>query len=339
MNSQGKDQRVRFLHLAFHIHQQLFFDGMMISGFYNWHRVFEAMQNDQPLKNPNYYGKFGYWHQEEDHLNDYDIIFIGISSPELIGNLASSIREKIGVNSKTKLVANVDYAVEMWPQAFNLTHLRHELLQCDYIFAAENAMVSHLEALTNRKIHSFSHPTDIRQLKNFGKPIDQRNNRMLSVVHRYDNNWQDLYLATKDIAGIENHAVLLDPSRKIDCLPYFKYIVDGLPYPQFIDMLSKSKLVADSYHKMHSYGRIPVECACLRVPVVSTDWVTSALNLWPETTILAGDVNAQKKMLQKLLTDPVFYKKVTDYAYDAVEACGYEAAITNFMNMVNGKDR
>lgn len=326
--------KLRFLHLAFHIHQQLFFDGMMISGFYNWHRVFETMQNPEPLKNPNYYGKFGYWHQEKNNLNDYDVIFIGISRPELMGNLASMIREKIGVNSKTKLVANVDYAVEMWPMAFNPTHLKHELDKCDYIFAAELSMVSHLKALTNREIHYFSHPTDIRQLKSFAKPLDKRDNKTLTTVHRYDNNWYDMFLATQNLKGTEIYAVLLDPAPKIDCLPYFDYVLDGMPYPHFIDVLSKSRLVIDSYHKMHSYGRIPVECACLKVPIVSTDWVTSALNIWPETTVAAGDVYGQYQMAQKLLDDKVFYEKVAEEAYNRVEACSYENTFMAFMNMI-----
>jgi len=330
-----QQKKYRFLHIAFHIHQQLFFEGLIISGFYNHHRVFELLQNEDPMRNPNYYGKFGYWHQEKGKLDQYDIIFVGISRPELQGNLMSLIREELGVNSKTKVVANVDYAVEMWPMAFNATHLRHELDKADYIFAAEKSMVSHLKALmNNRTIHYFSHPTDLRTLKKLGQPIEGRQNRNLAIIHRYDNNWMDMYIATKDLKGIETYAVLLDPGIQVECLPYFQFTVNGLPYPQFMEMLSHSRICMDSYHKMHSYGRMPVECACLRVPIVSTDWVTSATEIWPEITVPAGDIFAQREMAQRLIDDPAFYKTVTDLAYDRVEACGYEASMHNFLKML-----
>lgn len=330
-----ENKKYRMLHLAFHIHIQLFFDGLMISGFYNWHKVFELLQNENPQKNPNFYGKFGYWHQERNRLEDYDIIFVGVSRPELQGNLLSLIREKLGPNSKTKVVANVDYAVEMWPMAFNATHLRHELDKADFIFAAERSMVSHLKALMSPKqIFHFPHPTDLRTLKRIAQPIEGRQNRNLAIIHRYDNNWMDMYIATKDLIGIENYAILLDPGIQVECLPYFDQCVNGVPYPQFMEMLSQSKICMDSYHKMHSYGRVPVECACLRVPVISTDWVTSAIDIWPEITVPAGDVLAQRNMAQRLLDDPIFYKHVTDLAYDRVESCGYEKSIENFINMI-----
>ena len=143
-----------------------------------------------------------------------------------------------------------------------------------------------------------------------------------------------MYIATKDLKNVETYAILLDPGIQIECLPYFQYTVNGLPYPQFMEMLSHSKIVTDSYHKMHSYGRIPVECACLRTPIVSTDWVTSATELWPETTVPAGDVLAQRDMAQRLIDDPKFYKEVADLAYDRVESCGYENSLKNFIEMI-----
>jgi len=315
----------KFIHVAYHIHQQLFQDGLMISGFYNWHRAFG--------------GEFAYYSLVRDKIKDYDIIFVGVSKPELDGCIMSRIREDLGPNSKAIVVACVDYAVEMWQNTFLPAQLKYELDKADFIFASEIAMLSHLQALLpHRKIYHLIHPTDTGQLKRFTKPYDMRRNALLAIIHRYDNNWLDMYLATHSLEKeTDVYAIMLDSGIKVDILKYFKYTKDPESYGRFIEFLSEAKVCTESYHRIHSYGRIPVECACLKVPVVSTDIVTSAKIFWPDTTVLAGDVYGQSKMLERLLHDEEFYINVTEKAYNAIEAVNYPNSVKRLIDMIEGR--
>ena len=69
----------KFLHLAHHIHDTLLSAPLLIGGFYNWHRVMG--------------GEFDLHAHKKGNLKDYDIIFLGLSKPELEGMLISEIRE------------------------------------------------------------------------------------------------------------------------------------------------------------------------------------------------------------------------------------------------------
>jgi hypothetical protein len=281
-----------FLHVAYHIHQQLFQDGMMISGFYNWHKVFN-------------------------------------------GCIISDIKHHLPKNNNTIIVACVDYAVEMWQGVFNPNHLKYELDQADFIFAAELSMVSHVKSLLpHRTIHHILHPTNTQAIKALCKPEDLRRNALLAIIHRYDNNWLDMHLATKNLKEVDVYGCMLDGGIEVEILPFFQFTKRPESYGKFIDFLSEAKICIDSYHRMHSYGRMGVECACLKVPFVSTNSVTSALMLWPETTIQSGYTYDQESMIKKILNDKDFCKKVVDEAYNRVEICNYENSFYNFMKMI-----
>jgi hypothetical protein len=320
----------KFLHVAYHIHQQLFQDGMMISGFYNWHRVFKG---DFDYENLN---------KTQQNIKDdvYDIIFVGISRPEITGCIISDIRHKLPKNSKAIIVACVDYAVEMWQGVFNPNHLKYELDQADFIFAAELSMVSHVKSLLpHRQIYHILHPTDIVTLKKMCKPEELRRNALLAIIHRYDNNWLDMHLATKNLDMIDVYGCMLDGGIEVEILPFFQFTKKPDSYGKFVDFLSEAKICIDSYHRMHSYGRMGVECACLKVPFISTTSVTSALMLWPETTIQSGYTYDQENMVRKVLEDKDFCKKVVDEAYKRVDICNYENSFYSFMRMIGKMEK
>ena len=329
---------IKFLHVAYHIHQQLFQDGMMISGFYNWHRVFDTYAQMMLKEAGKGYSKFTYQPltNVRENLEDYDVIFVGISKPELEGCIISDIRSKLPKNTDTLVVACVDYAVEMWQGVFNPNNLKYQLDQADFIFCAELAMVSHVKSLLpHRDIYHMMHPTDTDTLKKLCKPEETRRNALLSIIHRYDNNWLDMHLATKNFIGeIDTYGVMLDGSLEVGILPYFEYVKRPETYGKFIDFLSEAKMCVDSYHRMHSYGRMGVECACLKVPFVAPDTVTSAMMFWPDTTIRAGYTYDQEMMVRKLLKDDDFRKKVTDEAYKRVDMCNYQNSFFSFMKMI-----
>lgn len=269
-------------------------------------------------------GKFTLFKTEQGRLENYDILFIGMSKPELDGKVASQIRKEIG-DSKTKLVICIDYAIELWQGVFNPYDLENELMQADMIFVSEPMMQSHVRAILNdrKTVHLIAHPTNIDALSNFYKPKELRTNEIAALIHRYDNNWLAPFLAIKDLPW-NTHAILLEPSIEQQVYAYFKFLRPGTDFLQYLDWVSRMKVLVDSYHRIHTYGRTAVDNACIQLPTVGGDWTYSQKYLWPDLTVPAGDVFGQKQLIKKLMTDDAFYNDCCEKANDLVQHFSYE---------------
>jgi len=291
----------------------------MIGGFYNWHL---AMKGDFKL----------YSKQVEERLADYDIVFVGISRPELDGVIMSRMRRALGENSKTKLVACIDYAIELWQGTFNPHVLENELMQADMIFTAEPTMQLWVKALIgNRKpVHHIVHPSNIEAIQQIAKPIEQREESIAAIIHRYDNYWLPMYLVAKNLEW-DTTAVLLDPSIEVQILAYFPLTKHGFQFTQYLDWVSRKKVCFDSYHRIHAYGRTAVDNASLQLPTVGTDWVFGQKYLWPDLTVPAGDVNGEIRLITKLFKEPEFYLDCVEKAKENVQLFSYENRKKEFL--------
>ena len=301
----------KFIHLANHRHENLFNAPVMIGGFYNWHL---AMQGD-----------FNLFKAKQGSLEEHDIIFIGMSKPELDGVVATRIRQEIGWESKTKLVICIDYAVELWQNTFQPYLLEQELCQADMVFVSEPSMLEHVRALINdkRPVHHIPHPTNIEPLMKMRKDVELRSEEIIALVHRYDNNWMAPFIVTKDLPW-NTHAILLNGEMVPQLHAFFKYLKPGLEFLQYLDFASRKKVLVDSYHRIHTYGRSAVDCAAIGLPCVGSNWQWAQTLLWPNITTEPAYLQQQKEIVIKLMEDDVFYKEQIEYADTKLDFFSYE---------------
>ncbi|HEX3046582.1 MAG TPA: hypothetical protein VHY08_17635 [Bacillota bacterium] len=112
------------------------------AGFYQWLKVFEG----QVIK-------------AEDGLNSlhdgvYDLIHIRLTGANL--DLIHQVREKLGLDSRTKIVLSLDIPVEYWPREFKQPErLRQTVLLADFVFATEYPIARALEERVGRKSMKF----------------------------------------------------------------------------------------------------------------------------------------------------------------------------------------
>lgn len=246
--------------------------------------------------------------------------------------MLSRIRQEIGWDTKTKVVVVIDYAHELWQSTFNPWQLENELMQADMIFTAEPTMGSAVNAIIGgrKPVHHIVHPSNVDAIEQISKPIENRMDQMASIIHRYDNNWLSVHLVDKNLS-IDNHVVLLDPGIELQVLAFFKFTKHGFKFTEYLNWVSQCKLILDSYHKIHTYGRTPVDNASLKMPTVGSDWTYSQQYLWPELTVPAGDVWAQVKIIEKLLKEKEFYTDCVEYASEKVDRYRYPNRVKEFM--------
>lgn len=287
--------------------------------FYNWHLAME--------------GEFSLFKAKQGCLEDYDILFIGMSKPELDGVVATRIREEIGWDSKTKLVVCIDYAVELWQNTFQPYLLEQELRQADMIFVSEPSMLSHVKTLINNKkpVHHIPHPTNIGPIAKMKKDIELRSEEIVALIHRYDNNWLCPFIVTKDLPW-NTHAILLMGEAVQQLHAYFKYLKPGLEFVQYLEFASRKKVLVDSYHRLHTYGRSAVDCACIGLPCVGSNWQWAQNLLWPSITTEPAYLQEQKELITKLMEDETFYRDCIDYADSKLDFFSYENRKQDLLN-------
>ena len=309
-NKKAKD--IKYLLLSEYIHDQLLSEDITRTGLYQWLNVF-----DGEIKLP----------REVDDYSKYDIIQINMSAQDI--HLVRDVKERLGTDTKTKVILNNDYTTEMWQSAFDYpSTMSREINGADMLFGTEYFQVTALSELSGRKAYIIPHPADVKRLKSI-IPIPKKN--ILSTIwRRYDNFYWIPHLATR------NHGMttqLLGYDKDVDkkvwvATTLFDMVSRGTNYFEFTDQLRESKIVYNPF-TFHSYDRTTVDCAALGVPVVGSNRTQSMQICYPETCVDPYDVHTSRYLISRLNEDKAFYDHVVEVARKNVE----------FYNHLNSKER
>jgi len=309
----GKPSKdIKYVLVTNFIHKQLLDEELTRTGLYQWINVFRG-----DVKYP----------RDILDYNEYDIVQVNLSAQDVY--LLGDIKEALGENSKTKLIVNNDYTTEMWGKAFDYpTMLERELRYPDMVFGTEYFQITALAEISGRKCYVIPHPADIRRLKSLSELPKQP---VISTLwRRYDNNSYIPSLVAR------NHGLttqLIGYDKNVDprfhlTTTLFDYVLAGTNYFDFCDQLRESQIIYDPF-TYHSYSRTTVDTAALGVAVVGSDRTQSMQMCYPYTCVDPYDVNKARLLIDKLLEDKDFYKKVVDTALEMSE----------FYNHTNSKER
>jgi len=299
-NKPAKD--IKYVLVTNYIHEALLKEELARTGLYQWQNVFNG------------YVRFP---RDIKDYNDYDIVQVNLSAQDV--PLIGDIRDAIGKNSKTKLIVNNDYTTEVWGTSFRgPTTLAREIRPADMIFGTEYYQVTALSELTGRKCYIIPHPCDVKRLKLL-EPVKQKN-YLTTIWRRYDNFTYIPHLV------VRNHNLitqLIGYDKKVDRSTWltttlFDYVLQGTNCFDFWKQMRESKIIYDPF-TFHSYNRSIVECAAFGIPVVGSNRTQSINICYPFTKVDPFDVLSARKLIDKLLTDKEFYKKVVEYAKNASE--------------------
>ena len=246
-------------------------------------------------------------------------------------HILGEVRRIIGWDSKTKLVANNDYTVELWQGSFEyFPGFVQALDNADMIFGTEPNQVETLQVFTGRKVHLVVHPVFVKRLKSLTVRKPQK---YLSVVsHRYDNYHAAPSYAIK---GFGHPTRLIGYDRNNDrqqysTMTYYQDIKDATNFMDYTDYLHESIVVVDPF-TLTSQNRTGWECAALGVPLVGSDRTYSVQQCFPFTMCSPYNIGEMRRLVKRLIDDLEFRKKVIDYAREKVEMVGYESTLKKYL--------
>jgi len=300
-------------------------DGRIKTGMFNWLRLWQGVAIDyRKLTNP-------------DH---FDVIHIQLSGTNF--SAPSMVRQMLGPNSKTRIVVNLDYALEYWymfppqPELF-----MQQLAAADHLMAVEPYSARALSSLTGRQVPIIPHPADTTAIKKCRVPVTGRHGAMV-MFHR-DNQQVLPYWILRDsgldtrVIGLMQRVAQPDGSA-IDFQPMlYDYVHEGyLGGEEVIRAMASSYLMFDSYtHRV--CGRSAIEAAALGVPCIGYPNVWAQRRCFPDLTVNTADVSTARRLVRRLLDDEGFYRSTAERAMETVEYFNYDAARERYLAMLGGK--
>lgn len=309
-NKEYKD--VKWCMTTCYVHRQLI-DGedCLRTGLYSWLPVMDGDIKQFQSMDPSEY-------------KNYDIIHVNLSGQDV--HILGDIKAALPEGSKTKIVANNDYTVELWQNSFDyISTYERELQYADMLFGTEPYQVGALEVLSKRKVHNIVHPCFVKRLKTL---VPKNESNRLSVVwHRYDNYSVVPSLAVKDL-GLSTYLIGYDPGsdpKKFLTSCHYNYVLPGTNYMEFCDQLMQSKVVVDPF-TLTSQSRVGWDCAALGLFLVGSDRNYSVRKCYPFTMCPPHDIKRMRELVKRGLNDEAFREKVIKYAQNAVEYVSYDSS-------------
>lgn len=278
---------------------------LTITGLYNWSKIFKGKRTF-----PRTAGDF----------DKYNLIHINFTPKNL--PLMSKILPKINRN-KTKILLNIDFALELWSRSFQHPELlMQEIDKADYIFGVEERMCELLETTLKRKVACIPHPCPTKKLATYR--THTRKKKFGISAHRYDTNLIIPWFMINETVPREFVTCLVGGYTALDrAVHLYDEVQEYVAFENLIPYLAKMYAMLETY-TLHSYGRLTIECAILGVPCVCPNIVSSGRRLFPELCFPFNDTKAAKAKIEMLINDKDFYEEVTRYGIKEAEHYSFE---------------
>lgn len=301
-------------------------DGRLKTGVFNWMRLFRGFATQA---------------HQLDNPQDYDVIHIQLSGTNF--DAPRQIRQKLGPDSDTKLVVNLDYAPEFWYMYPPYPRLLMDQLRCaDYIMSVEPHASAMLAELTGRPVYTVPHPADIDAIERMRRPLHERQDALV-MLHRDNQDYQPYWML--EGSGLKTCVIgrlhpCGNPAGSVIDYPalMYDYVHEGyLGGEEAVGIISNSVLAVDCYTH-HVCGRSQIEMAALGVPCVGYPNVWAQIQCFPALTVKPGDVLAGREAVRRLVTDKDWYSDVSQYAIEKVRMFDYDHARERYLTMLGRID-
>ena len=113
--------------------------------------------------------------------------------------------------------------------------------------------------------------------------------------HRYGDTWAEYFYGLMNIRKDYDYISTLlvnytapDKGPKVPCICMFNELIQLIPYPEYIELLSNALINVDVTYD-YTYGRGIIEAAALKVPTVGSETIEASDYLFPELSVVPGN--------------------------------------------------
>ena len=292
-------------------------DEKYLTGLYQWAEIFDG-------------DFFRFNELDSKALEYYDILHVNMCQKHV--HLPRLIREKIGWNTDVKLVCNIDYAVEMLPGAFcnpdfSYVDVLNSLTDCDLVFCQEKYQAQLISSEIEGRVPVIPHPCNTRFIKRFYRYPFDREDEIVAMFHHEEDTLLLSSLASRK-QGLRSVLLNFQPQFNKVYPGWFDDTVPPMTFTHYIDRLSRCRVAVEN-QMMHVHGRFVLDCACLGIPVVGSNYVDSINRLFPEYSCSPYNLKRQRFLVKSVLKDKPVTEDIIERVFNEVE----------YYNLANSKQR
>ena len=155
-------------------------------------------------------------------------------------------------------------------------------------------------------------PVPVKHIKTIRKAVRSIHNVLLPGPNKScnsENSWKIFNMINKDNQ-------------------YVRFPLQELSHPEFWEQASHC-YIGIHMDPRETAGRLTTDCACLGIPLISSNKIFAQKHCFPELCIDPLDIETAYNLALKLLKDPFFHKEIVDKAFKQVE----------YYNLENSKNR
>lgn len=294
-------------------------DAIPLSGLFNWSLIFNGIRN---------------FPKTPEGFDNINLLHVNITGNNL--QLVPKVHQLIDRN-KTKLLYNVDYSICIWGPNFRFpTFLLRELDRADYVFAVEEEMAEYLSIALQRNVPCIPHPVATHKIKDLR--TFKRQTEIGIAVHTYDQAFMTAALAL-EIARVDRGrwcttAIGGGIDQRVEG-HLFDNFVDNIDFVVLMKHIAQLFCVIETY-RIRSYGRLTIEAACLGVPVIGANVVSSQRRLFPDLCTEISQPTKTAALLTRLLNDQPFWTACASKAAALSEYYSFENCKAMMLDFLNG---
>ncbi len=300
--------------------------GKCRSGLYQWAGIFHP---ENPEAHILYLPELEYEDPEK-----YDVLHVNFIGGDLC--ILPKLRELLGRNSSTRIVANVDTCAELWLQCNGHPFQAISELKCaDVVFHVEPRGAEAVSLLLDRPVPVVPHPVNYDYIARFRKPFEERE-RVYGILHTvWDQQMTIPWLVLKDLGvhlGIFNFERGAGDTNIAHSL--FAAVYRNLPHETFLEVMAGIQWVYEP-RILQAWGRSAVEAAVLGLAGSGSNRVEVMRRCYPETTHSPHAFADGHAMARRLTTDDEFTRIVGERAAEAARYYDLPRAKERFMALLD----
>jgi len=295
-------------------------------GVYQWARAFNTGKDTGEIRHINTIAPA--------ELKNYDVVHANLCgvSASIVPKLKQAIE-----GSDTKLIVNLDYAIEIVQEGFERPREMWEaLMAADFVFVQEpfqqNFVSFFLKYHNPGKTQKYQaalvpHPCDTAGLKGLQVPNEDRLDMLAVMIHRYREH---IVVPAMLSWGVRSLTWGVGFTMGNIPIGLFGDASPMLEWERYLYKLSHCTMALDYYLGVHSHSRFCEECACLGIPTVSTEESYMGKMLFPEISHNETDMQGIRNDLEKLEagfdegSPSPFYLEVQEKSSQRIEDYNWE---------------
>lgn len=316
-------------------------------GLYNWMRAFQRGEEDME-KMVRLWSEFS---NNPTKLNRYDIVHINLAG----GDFGLAVKVKDYLDDSTKLVVNMDYAIENLQSVVKKTQQKIELVAtdisvADVAFGVEPAQVRLMDWLMevtkqDKRCQLIPHPIDCEYMSKSVDsgglfiPYDQRLDWLAFCWHRYDQQLVIPRIIMGNLPKPEGQQGLLrvlfgwSPEGMTihNVEDYLEVTVPMKTWRAYLYMLSHC-MWGFEYRFHHAASRFVLECASLGIPVVTTNNCYLGTVIWPELSCPPEDFKGLHERLCLIISNDSARKLFARQGMERVKEFSLQASRERYLH-------